>query len=99
MIKRENVVAIFLCMMKYVKKVSLQIFYGIKLYFCSACMLNYFKEYANIKAVGVFFGVLVFITYPLLANNKCKTKFPNLLTVTADTTPHKNADSIPIKDI
>ncbi len=61
-------------------------------------MHNYFKEYANIKAAGVFFGVLVFITYPLLANNKCKTKFPNLLTVTADTAPHKNADTLPLKN-
>ena len=62
-------------------------------------MHNYFKEYANIKAAGVFFGVLVFITYPLLANNKCKTKFPNSLTVIADTAPHKNVDTILLRNI
>jgi hypothetical protein len=85
-------------MMTFVKKVSLQIFYGIKLYFCSARMHNYFKEYANIKAAGVFFGVLVFITYPLLANNNCKTKFPNLLTVTTDSVPPGKTDTIPLKN-
>ncbi|MEP6685070.1 MAG: putative LPS assembly protein LptD, partial [Parafilimonas sp.] len=82
-----------------VKKVSLQIFYGIKLYFCSARMHNHYKVYANIKTTGIFFSVLLFITLPLLANNRCKTNFQKSLTVIADTVAPKQFDSIPSKKI
>ncbi len=62
-------------------------------------MHNHYKVFANIKTAGIFFVVLLFITYSLLANNRCKTKFQKSLTVTADTLPLKKADSISLKKI
>ncbi|HEY2726075.1 MAG TPA: putative LPS assembly protein LptD, partial [Parafilimonas sp.] len=67
--------------------------------FVSACMHNHYKVYANIKTTGIFFSVLFFITYPILANNPCKIKFPKSLTVIADTVPPKQIDSVPLKKI
>ena len=104
---RLNVAATFLCMIKFVKKVSLQISYSIKLYFCSGRMQNQYKLYANIKTAIIFLCVLIFITFPLLANNRCINKFQNLLTITTDTIPALNAktnsaestDTIPSKKI
>jgi len=62
-------------------------------------MYNRYKVYANIKVTGIFFGVLFFITLPLLANNKCKTKFQKSLTTGTDNIPQKQIDSIPLKNI
>src|SRR5205809_5535848 len=86
-------------MIKFVKKVSLQIFYAIKLYFCQACMHNQNKLYANIKTAAISLCVLFFITYPLLANNRCITKFPKSLTISFDTVPPKIIDSVPLEKI
>ena len=57
-------------------------------------MQNQSKVYANIKTTAIFLAAIVFITYPLLANNPCKTKFPKLLTVITDTIPAKVRDSV-----
>ena len=62
-------------------------------------MHNYFKVYANIKTTAIFLCVFIFITYPLLANNRCKTNFQKLLTVSTDTVPSKQIDSFPLKKI
>jgi lipopolysaccharide assembly outer membrane protein LptD (OstA) len=62
-------------------------------------MLNRYKVFANIKPAGIFFCLSVFITFPLLANNPCKTKFPKSLTVTTDTIPSNRIDSFSVKKI
>jgi len=62
-------------------------------------MHNHYKVYANIKTTAILFSVLLFITLPLLANNKCKTNFQKSLTVIADTASPKHLDSIPAKKI
>ncbi len=62
-------------------------------------MHNHYKVYANIKTTGIVFGVLFFITYPLLANNRCKTNFPKSLTVITDTVPSKQFDSSALKKV
>src|SRR6185436_625379 len=54
--------------------------------------------FANITRAGVFFCVLIFITFPLLANNGCKIKFPKFLTVN-DTIPARQIDSFPAQKI
>lgn len=54
-------------------------------------MQNQSKVYANIKTTAFLLAAIVFITYPLLANNPHKPNFQKLLTVT-DTIP------VPAKD-
>jgi hypothetical protein len=62
-------------------------------------MLNRYKVGANIKPVTIFFCLLLCITFPLLANNPCKTKFQKSLTVTTDTIPSTQIDSFLTKKI
>src|SRR3954469_18346268 len=62
-------------------------------------MHNRYKVYANIKTAVIFLCVIIFITLPILANNKYIPKFPKLLTITADTIPAKQIDSISSKKI
>lgn len=70
-------------------------------------MHHQYKLYANIKTVIIFLCVFVFITLPLLANNRCINKFQQSLTVTKDTIPAtvtdssflKKIDTIPFKKI
>ena len=61
-------------------------------------MQNRYNVFANITRAGVFFCVLIFITFPLLANNRCKIKFPKFLTVN-DTIPAREIDSFPAQKI
>ncbi len=62
-------------------------------------MLIRYKVCANIKPATIFFCFALFITLPLLANNKWKTKFQKSLTVNTDTIPEKNIDTLPSKKI
>jgi lipopolysaccharide assembly outer membrane protein LptD (OstA) len=60
-------------------------------------MHNQYKVYANIKTTLIFLCIILSITYPLLANNRCKTKFQKLLTAATDTVPVRQIDSISLK--
>ncbi len=57
------------------------------------------KVCANIKPATIFFCFAIFITFPLLANNRWKTKFQQSLTIITDTVPAKHIDTIPSKKI
>lgn len=61
-------------------------------------MQNQYKLYANIKTAVILLCVLIFITFPLLANNRCITKFQKLLTI-SDTIPQNSIDTVPPKQI
>jgi LPS-assembly protein len=58
-----------------------------------------YKVCANIKPATIFFCFALFITLPLLANSKWKTKFQISLTVNTDTIPVKNIDTLSSKKI
>lgn len=60
-------------------------------------MHNQYKVYANIKTTLIFLCIILSITYPLLANNRCKTNFQKLLTAATDTVPVRQIDSISLK--
>src|SRR5690349_6237991 len=62
-------------------------------------MLIRYKVRANIKPATIFFCFALFITLPLLANSKWKTKFQKSLTVNTDTIPVKNIDKLSSKKI
>ena len=62
-------------------------------------MLIRYKVRANIKPATIFFCFALFITLPLLANSKWKTKFQKSLTVNTDTIPVKNIDTLSSKKI
>lgn len=61
-------------------------------------MQNQYKLYANIKTAVILLCVLIFITFPLLANNRCITKFQKSLTI-SDTIPQNSTDTIPPEEI
>ncbi len=62
-------------------------------------MHNHYKVYANIKTAGVSLCVLCFITFPLLANNRCKTKIQKSLTIVNNTAFTEKIDTVPLKKI